>query len=130
MWYEMNYSDEADLLRVEIYGQRPSDLNELKRVSHEAWTEIARRTNDLGKRKLLVVSHATGSYSTVSAYEINTTLAKCGVRSGWMIAFVALDPDSYDEVKFCETIAVNRGFQVGVFANEEAGRQWLADRAG
>ena len=128
MWYDLHYEEEDDLLRVEIFGQRPSDLNELKRASHEAWTEIARRTNLLGKQKLLVVSHATGNYSTLSAYEINTALAGCGVCPGWMIAFISLDPDSFDDIKFCETVAVNRGFQIGVFASEKKGRRWLATR--
>jgi len=123
--YELHFSIEPGLLRVEIFGERPQDKVQLQKASHEGWREIARVAAEEKRDRLLVVSHARGKYPTVKAYEINSTLAECGVQRGWKIAFVNLDADSFQEVKFAETVAVNRGFDVSIFRSEDAARDWL-----
>ena len=125
MSYELRFNVEADLLRVEIFGERPKDKDALRKASHEGWRAIARVATEQERDRLLVVSHARGDYPTVKAYEINSTLAECGVQRGWKIAFVNLDSDSFQDVKFAETVAVNRGFDIAVFRSEEVARNWL-----
>jgi len=127
MAYELNIQVEAGILRVEIFGERPRDPEQLKQVSYQAWRQIARSASENQLENLLVISHAHGDYPTLKAYEINSTLAECGVQRGWKIAFVNMDAPSFQEVKFAETVAVNRGFRVAVFSSEAAARCWLPD---
>ena len=123
MVYRLEFKTEGELLWVELFGERPKQ--NLTEASKEAWVEISRVAREKGKKKLLVVSHATGDYPTLNAYQINTSLAECGVQKGWQIAFVCLDKASFEMIKFAETVAVNRGFSVGIFANESEARSWL-----
>ena len=127
MVYQLEFRVEGECLHVEIFGERPKE--NLTQASKEAWCEIARVAKEKGIGKLLVVSHATGDYPTLTAYQVNTSLADCGVQKGWKIAFVCLDTASFDKIKFAETVAVNRGFTVGVFADRETARSWLLESA-
>jgi hypothetical protein len=76
-------------------------------------------------KKLLIVSHAIGDYPTLNALQINSSLAEYGVHRSWKIAFVNLDKKSFEQIKFSETVAVNRGFWVSIFDNEGDARNWL-----
>ncbi len=123
MTYKLDFTVEGNVLKVEIFGERPKD--KLNQASEEAWKEIVEVTREKSIDKLLIISHATGDYPTLNAYQINSALAEYGVQKGWKIAFVNLDKKSFEQVKFSETVAVNRGFWVGIFDNEDDARSWL-----
>ncbi len=61
----------------------------------------------------------------IDAYQLNSVLDECGVRRAWKIAYVVLDKDSYEVLKFSETVAVNRGFIGRVFQDEVKAFNWL-----
>ena len=124
MAYKLNFLEEDGVLVVEISGERPKD--NLTRSAKEAWCEVARVARHKNLKRILVISSATGDYPTMDAYKINSTLDECGVQRGWKIAFVNLDPNSFQDIKFAETVAVNRGFDVGVFNNQDKARKWLS----
>jgi hypothetical protein len=121
--YKLNFQDEDGVLLVEISGER--EKKELTSSAMEAWREISRVTSKKKLVKLLVISSATGKYPALDAFLINSSLDECGVHRGWKIAFVNLDKASFQDVKFAETVAVNRGFNIGVFSNVDNARKWL-----
>ena len=123
MSYNLKLDIEDRLLRVQIEGDRTE--GDLVGNAKAAWTEIAGICSNSNLDRILVVSHASGKYPPFDAFKINSTLAECGVQRSWRIAFVNLDKNSYEEIEFGETIAVNRGFAVKIFPNEEAARTWL-----
>ncbi len=123
MAYKLNFQDEDEVLLVEISGER--EKKELIQSAKEAWREIAGVSREKKLVKLLVLSRATGKYPALDAFLINSSLAECGVQRVWKIAFVTLDQASFQDVKFAETVAVNRGFNLGVFNNEDSARKWL-----
>ena len=123
MTYKLDFNVEGNTLRVEIFGERPKD--KLTQVSKEAWVEIVKVTREKNMKKLLIVSHAIGDYPTLNALQINSSLAEYGVHRSWKIAFVNLDKKSFEQIKFSETVAVNRGFWVSIFDNEGDARNWL-----
>ena len=124
MHYRLSSEVEGDLLRVDLRGDRPAK-EALTQASREAWCEISRLASELACQKLLVVSHARGDYPTSNAYEINSTLEECGVQRDWAIAFVNFDAATYEDIKFAETVVVNRRFNIRVFNNVDAARSWL-----
>ncbi|MEJ2492401.1 MAG: hypothetical protein P8Y84_12430 [Desulfuromonadales bacterium] len=123
MAYKIYFQEEDDLLRVEISGDR--EKAKLITNAREAWREIANVNREKKNFKVLIVSRATGKYPIFDALMINQSLAEYGVQRDWKIAFVNLDQASFSEVKVAEMIAVNRGFNLGVFPNEETARKWL-----
>ena len=126
MSYTLSTKQEDDLLVVEIGGQRTK--GELVRHASVAWTEITSLCHERGLSRLLIISRATGEYSTTNAYRINSQLSEWGVRPGWRIAFVNLDSESLANMQFGETVAVNRGFDLKVFDNVDDARKWLSNQ--
>jgi hypothetical protein len=123
MSYNLEFKVENKLLRVEIWGNR--DHGDLVNNAKAAWSKVAVVCKENNLSRILVVSHALGEYSTFKAYKINSTLSECGVQPSWKIAFVNLDKDSYQEIEFGETVAVNCGFIIKIFPTEDAAREWL-----
>ena len=123
MSYDINFAVEGEILRVEIHGNRAD--GDLRDNAKAAWSEAAMVCRQNNLSRILVVSHATGKYPTYSAYEINSTLEECGIQRSWRIAFVNLDKNSFQDIKFGETVAENRGFNLKVFSSEDAARAWL-----
>ena len=125
MAYKLNFQDEGGVLLVEISGEREKE--ELVKSAREAWREIASKTFEAKVIKILVISSATGKYPALDAFLINSRLDECGLHRDWKIAFVNLDRASYQDIKFAETVAVNRGFDLGIFKDEFSARRWLIE---
>ncbi|MGH8371751.1 MAG: hypothetical protein ACRETO_03355 [Gammaproteobacteria bacterium] len=123
MSYELQFDVIDKILRVEIRGNRTA--GDLSGNAIAAWSKVATVCNENKLSRILVVSHATGKYPSLNAYEINSVLEECGIERSWKIAFVNLDMESYQDIEFGEIVAVNRGFQVKVFPTEDAARAWL-----
>lgn len=121
--YEISYQAEDWGLLVEITGVRERQV--LVPNARDAWREIAEKAREIEAKKVLVLSSAVGKYPVLDAFLINSKLDECGVERGWKIAFVNLDQTSFDEVKFAELVALNRGFVVNIFKDEEQARKWL-----
>jgi hypothetical protein len=109
------------VLLVEFSGEREKE--ELTSSAKKAWREITGEAREKKSVKILVLSSATVKYSVLDPFLINSNLDESGVHRGWQIAFVNLDQASFQDVKFAETVAVNRGFDIGVFNNEDNARK-------
>ena len=90
------------------------------------WGKISSTARKNTIRKILIVSHVIGNYHTLDAYQVNANLASFSVSSMWKIAYVALEEKYYEQLKFAETVAVNRGFMGKVFKDETSAYNWLA----
>ena len=123
MSYNLKFDIEDKLLRVEIQGNRTD--GDLVDNAKAAWRKVASVCSENNLSRILIISSAIGEYSTFKVYKINSTLAECGVKPSWKIAFVNLDKDSYREIEFGETVAVNRGFIIKIFPTIDAARTWL-----
>ena len=125
MSYSLNIREEEGLLRVDVTGDRTQG-NLIDNVI-AACKEVVQACKESGLSRILVISSATGEYPAFDAYEINANLQELGVQRGWKIAFVNLDLDSYTDMQFAETVAVNWGFFARVFNKEEEAHKWLSD---
>ena len=125
MAYKVHFEQEKDILKVEISGEREKE--KLINDASEVWREIAKVNREKGLMKILVLSSATGKYPIFDALMINQNLAAFGVQRKWKIAFVNLDQVSFPEVKVAEMIAINRGFNIRIFPEENNARSWLLE---
>ena len=126
MAYSLDFQLKSEFLRVEISGDRTE--GDLVTGARAAWTKVAATCRENNLSRILLVSSATGTYNTADGYDINSTLEECGVEKTWKIAFVNLDADSYHDIQFGETVAVNRGYWLRLFSTENDAMAWLLDR--
>ena len=77
--------------------------------------------------RVLVILDLSGRLSAVDSYEIVDQSKEYGWDHKFRLAFVTTNEDSADDVKFTETIAVNRAYAVKQFADEAEALEWLLD---
>lgn len=123
MSYELVFSEENGVLRVDATGDRTRV--DPRQSGRAAWEAVARECSARGLTRILIVARITGRYHLADVYEVNSTVIDAGVQPQWKIAHVNLDPDSYEETQFGETVAVNRCIRIKLFDNEAAAREWL-----
>jgi len=90
----------------------------------ECWTHIVKRCRDDGANHLLVVQDSPGNATPTDAFDSSAGIVALGL-GGIKIAFVDLDPSHYENNKFGELVAENRGAWAKVFTTEPEGVTWL-----
>jgi hypothetical protein len=75
--------------------------------------------------RVLVILDLSGRLSAIDSYEIVSQATEYGWDHNFKLAFVAIDSESADDVKFTETIAVNRAYSVRQFTDKAEAAEWL-----
>ena len=123
MSYEYEISTEADLVRLAVAGDRSAGDHVAN--ADEIGKEIVRTCRETGIYRILLVSSLTGRATPLD--QLRTILHS--IQYGWsrkfQMAFVDLNRDSITDSRFVETLALNRVFNVRVFADEANARRWL-----
>ena len=86
--------------------------------------ELCRKVNIC---RVLVVLNLRGRLTTVDSLDIVTQSREYGWDFAFKLAFVDTNKDSAEDVKFTETVAVNRSYTVKAFTNEAEAVDWLLD---
>ncbi len=68
-----------------------------------------------------------GRLTAIDSLDIVTQSREYGWDYAFRLAFVDTNKDSADDVKFTETVAVNRSYSVKAFTDEAAAVEWLVD---
>ena len=88
------------------------------------WKEILQRCRREARDRLLVVQDSPPSKDAIEAFMSAAGVVELGVQ-GLKIAFVDPDPDEFENNKFCEVVAQNRGANAKLFLTEEQAHAWL-----
>ena len=123
MSYIMHFDEKDDFLKVEITGTRTQG-NELVDA-----IEVLSNVNEIGKAKnienILMILRITGHLPFMASYNIGDKAESLGWSRMFSVAAVTMDEESMKSYLFIETVAVNRGYDVKIFDNEQDAKTWL-----
>ena len=123
MAYDYKIEDRQQYIWVEISGARTpgKELEDIVPI----WSEATHTCREKKNNKLLAVLKLTGKMSIIASYNV----VKFADRIGWsrdlQVALVDLGEEPDQNNLFTETVAVNRGYQLKVFRNEQDALTWL-----
>ena len=119
------FEEFPDYLRMDVAGNYSPgmEVEEAKEFYAQAF-ELCRKNN---VRRLLAVFDMPGRIPTMSAYHIASAPDKVGMTPKSRVAVVHLDEERYKSNLFTEDVAVNRGWHVKVFNDENDAKLWLLD---
>ena len=125
MPYEVDIQLRENYVRVHVTGERRTGD-----AAVEAG-QVGQRTVEFCRNaevyRVLVVLNLSGRLSAIDSYEIVDQSKDYGWDHNYRLAFVDTNEDSADDVKFTETIAVNRAYAVKQFSGEAEALGWLLD---
>lgn len=123
MPYTADIQTMQDHIRVDVSGDRSAGdaVGNADRVGKQ----VLKVCQTSGISQVLLVARLTGHASAIDIFEIVTGSEKYGWNHDIKLAFVDLNSESIDDVRFMETVAFNRAYRVRVFDNEAEASQWL-----
>jgi predicted transcriptional regulator len=124
MTYSLEIQEKSEHIEVRVSGERirGQEIEDALNM----WKIVAKKCDETGISRVLVVSTVTGSLPIISAYEIATSTDKVNWNRKFRTAIVDLNEESRQINLFGETVVVNRGyFQVKVFDNQSEAVKWL-----
>jgi hypothetical protein len=123
MAYDYKIEDKQQYIRVEISGRRipGKQLEEIIPI----WSEAVQTCQEKNTLKLLAVLNLTGKVTTIDSYAVVQSADSFGWLREIQVAMVELNQEPEQNNLFTETVAVNRGYQLKVFRNEQDGLNWL-----
>jgi len=123
MPYKADIQAKQDHVRVEVSGDR--EAGDAVADADQVGRQILEQCQAAGLNCVLLVARLTGHASAIDIFEIVTGSEKYGWNHDIKLAFVDLNAESIDDVRFMETVAFNRAYRVRVFDNEVDASQWL-----
>ena len=125
MSYNVTFKENVDHLRVGISGKRTPG-NEVE-DSLKAWSKVAEICRERNINHILAILKISGHLPDMASYNIGDLAEKYGWSRGFKLAVVTKDEYSRKVNLLSETVAVNRGFDVKVFDNEQDAKTWLLE---
>jgi len=111
-------------LRSEVSGERVP--GELVPQMLKFWTLVAEECRARGVTRLLAVNALSGPPSQADVFQISEQLPVVLGSAVHKVAFVILGgAEAFEVSQFAENVAVNRGLNGRVFADENAALAWL-----
>ena len=121
--YRLGFDYQAPLLTVRLLGEVAAEEN--LETTREYWQHIADRVSACGADALLVLDalpgEVMGDADLVRFFNGMAGLGLDAVR----IAYVEARTDQMPRIEYVEQLALERGYQVRMFANEPEARLWL-----
>lgn len=123
MPYKADIQAKQDHIRVEVSGDRGG--GDAVGNAELVGRQVLRECHAKGINQILLIASLTGPASAIDIFEIVTGSEKYGWNHDIKMAFVDLNSESIDDVRFMETVAFNRAYRVRVFDNETDASEWL-----
>lgn len=93
--------------------------------SSKLWRTIKKKCETHNCFKVLGIANSEKHFDTMEAFSHADLFIDLGINHKYEIAWVELNPEAVETVKFIETVLKNRGLPGQVFPNEEAAKKWL-----
>jgi hypothetical protein len=89
------------------------------------WRAIKNQCEEHNCFKVLGIANSGKHFDTMEAFSHAEMFIELGITHKYRIAWVELNPEAVETLKFIETVLVNRGLPGRVFPDEDAAREWL-----
>ena len=123
MPYGCIFQTYPDYLRVEVSGGwTPGKEGE---DSVRVWGEVAETCKKEGKTRILAIWDVAGRLPPMDGYNLGANPERFGWDRRFKLATVHLHEERFQDGLFVETVALNRGFRVKMFEDEEKAKSWL-----
>lgn len=123
MPYEIDIQLRENYVRAYATGERKT--GDAAFDAGNAGRHIVEFCQKAGVYRVMVVLNLGGRLSAIDSYEIVDQSKDYGWDHNYRLAFVDTNSESADDVKFTETIAVNRAYSVKQFTDEAKAVDWL-----
>ena len=105
-----------------VLVERPQDYEVVWSEQPERLMEISAFCKEADCTKVLILGPRTKvKLSALDIFDLGENIAKLGLK----IAVVELHDASNEDVRFLETVAMNRGGPIQFFDNEQEAKDWL-----
>jgi len=120
MNYQLKIERKGEYLSVQASGKLTYE------IALDAWRRIVNSCEVHQCFNVLGVQNMDNPMTTMEAYDHQKIFAEAGVTHKMRIAWVDLNPATYDATWFVETVLLNRGLVNGrLFTNVNDAKQWL-----
>jgi hypothetical protein len=116
--YEIQYEETKGFLSASISGDTDSAA-----TSIAYWNEIAAECRKRGHKRMLVVEHFRKEAPLGDVFVVASKIPE--IVRGLTVAFVDEVLAEYENNRFAENVAVNRGGSGRVFKDEASAVEWL-----
>ncbi len=125
MSYTFEIKEVGDYIKVEISGEFVAG-EELK-DSVDVWGKVLSSCQGKGSNLILAIWTVPGYLPTMAAYNLAESAEELGWQKNFKLAVVHLSEERYQDGIIAETFAVDYGFDVKMFKDEEKAKQWLME---
>ncbi len=108
MPYEIDLQTNENYVRVHVTGERR--YGDAAVEASQAGHQIVEYCRDADIYRVLVILNLRGRLSAIDSLEMVANAQEYGWDYAFKLAFVDTNNDSVDDVKFTETVAVNRAY--------------------
>jgi hypothetical protein len=123
MTYKVNIEEQQNYIRVEVSGKRipGKETDDAIRV----WASVAETCRKKNITRILAINNIPGRLPALAAYSLAESPEEFGWSRHFKLTVVDVNEDSRKDNLFTETVAVNRGYNVKIFDNENDAKEWL-----
>ena len=125
MSYEAEIETHENYIRVHVTGTRR--YGDAAVEAGQVGRRIVEHCRNADIYRVLLVLNLSGRLTAVDSLDIVTQSREYGWDFAFKLAFVDTNKDSAEDVRFTETVAVNRSYTVRAFTDEAEALEWLLD---
>ena len=125
MSYDAQFETHENHIRIHVTGSRR--YGDAAVEAGEVGRRIVEYCRKADIYRVLVVLDLSGRLTAIDSLDIVTQSRDYGWDFNFKLAFVDLNEESAEDVRFTETVAVNRSYTVKAFTDENEGLEWLLD---
>ncbi len=125
MSYTFEIKEVRDYIKVVISGEFVvgAELED----SVEVWGKVFTGCQGKRSKRILAFWNVPGYLPTMAAYNLAESAEELGFDKSFKLAVVHLSEERYQDGLIAETFAVEHGFNVKIFREEEKAKQWLME---
>lgn len=106
---------------IEVHSDGEKNIDSARQL----WEQVSTLADEVNCFKVLGVAFTDKNHSTIEGYKHAELFQDIGIDYKYKIAWVEKNPDVYNDVKFIETVLMNRGTNIKLFPDQAEARSWL-----